>query len=450
MSLKIVELNDSGIKVGDHRGVSVSSPGFALVEGVDLVLGEKAEQQARLQPTNSYNKYWHELSMEALNHGNHLRHTADIAFAHLLHLAEIGEIDSDTVLAVPGSFDSQQLSILLGLAKQSPIKTVGIVDSAVAAAAAINTTMPSLYLDFQLHQIVVTALNTDREFITVDSVVHIPGVGIQNFINLMMQQATDLFIEQCRFNPQHNAEYEQLLYNQLPIWLSQYDDSQTNLVLELKTSDALHVAKMPKEGLIASLKGHYKKINQELEPLIKGKYSQLILSERLATLPGYRASLPSASAVHVLAEDAVVTACLDNAESIVREEAQIHWVRSLPVKATAADNVVVNSGIVDTMPTHFVYENRAMPIIGSQICNINNANTASQPETNAIEIEAGDLPYFLAKTSSKDSGIQLESGQLDFYLNSKLVQGSQLIRLGDEIRFGQEGAVLKAIQVQHE
>lgn len=450
MSLKIIELNDSGIKVGDHRGIAVASPGFALLVGNELVLGDKAEEQARLQPTKSYNKYWHELSMEPLNHGNHLRHTADIAYAHLLHLAEVAEIDSDVLFAVPGSFSSQQLAILLGLAKQSPIKPVGVVDTAVAAAAAAQAAAPSLYLDFQLHQVVITKLNYKNGHMVADSVVHIPGVGIQNFINLMMQQATDLFIEQCRFNPQHNAEYEQLLYNQLPVWLSQYEESQTNLVLELKTSDALHVAKMPKEGLIASLQGHYKKINQELEPLLRDQYSNIILSQNLAALPGYRASMPSSGTVNVLQENALIDACLNNADSLVASGSDMHWVRALPVRSTPVKAVDNNSAVAEAPPpTHFVSEHRAVPVNGIKICNANGLSGDISSKSNTIAVEAGEMPHMLAHASIKDANVYLESGELEFYLNSKLVKGSQKIVLGDQIKFGQQGTTLTAIQVQH-
>ncbi|MFK7863478.1 MAG: hypothetical protein AB8B95_04530 [Pseudohongiellaceae bacterium] len=454
MSLKILELNDSEIKVGDHRGIHAVSPGFAMVEGNELIIGDRAEEQARLQPTKSYNKYWHELSVEPLNHGNHLRHSADIAYAHLVHLADIGEIESDTVLAVPGSFDNQQLAILLGLTNQSPIKAVGIVDSAVAAAAAVNINGPSLYLDLQLHQIAVTTLVHEQGSVRADSVIQIPGVGIQNFINLMMQQATDLFIEQCRFNPQHNAEYEQLLYNQLPVWLSQYEESQTNLVLELKTSDALHVAKMPKEGLIASLQGHYKKINQELEPLLNSGYGNLILGQRLAALPGYKASMPDASAVHVLEDGAVIAACLDCADSIVKDANEVHRVRSLPLSSGNASNIR-NAGKesaaleTDVIPTHLLSGNRAVPIDETTICNKSAKSSSGLPSKYSIEVEAVDLPYVLAQVSVNGSGVQLESGDIEFYLNSKRAKGSHQISLGDEIQFGENSPVLKAIQVQH-
>lgn len=451
MSLKIIELNDGAIKVGDHSGIAASSPGFALVVGNELLLGERAEQQARLQPTKSYNKYWHELSMEPLNHGNHLRHTADIAFAHLLHLAEIGEIESDVLLAVPGSFSAQQLAILLGLAKHSPINPIGVVDSGLVAGVAAGACAPSLYIDFQLHQIVVTKLILRDGLLTCESVIQIPGVGSQNFINLMMQQATDSFIEQCRFNPQHNAEYEQLLYNQLPLWLSQYDDSQTNLVLELKTSDALHVAKMPKEGLIASLRGHYKKINQELEPLLNDQFTTLILNQGLASLPGYMASLPQFKSVKVLQDSAIIEACLDHAERIATAGEEIHLVRSLAVAARgeAANVAEKTESDASEAPTHFVFRNRAVSLNGIQIRNPGNDIDGPESIAKIINIPAGDLPSVLGETSINSSGAFIESGELEFYLNSSPVKGLQKICLGDQIKFTTQGDVLTAIQVQN-
>ncbi|MEE3237819.1 MAG: hypothetical protein VX220_02880, partial [Pseudomonadota bacterium] len=209
MSLKAIELNDSSIIVGNEDGVIAQSPGFALAAGNTLEIGEAAEQQARLQPTNSYNKYWHELSLEPLSHGNNIRHFADIAYAQLLHLAEIGQIDSDVIFAVPGNFTRQQLAILLGLAKQCPFTPVGVVNSALAAASIGDHSESTVYADIQLHQVELTKLSFSGGELSIDSVIQVPGVGTQNFMDSMMQLATRLFIQQCRFNPQHNAASEQ-------------------------------------------------------------------------------------------------------------------------------------------------------------------------------------------------------------------------------------------------
>ncbi|MFT4863412.1 MAG: hypothetical protein ACI95C_002643 [Pseudohongiellaceae bacterium] len=421
MSLKVIELNDAGIKIGTAQGIVAESPGFAIVFGDNLVLGAQAEQQARLHPTSSYNKYWHELSMEALNHGNHLRHTADIAFAHLLHLAEIGEVDAETIFAMPSSYSHQQLAILLGIAKKSPITPVGVVDTAVLAAVAAGISSSALYIDFQLHQVVVTQLSVSEGLIHCEAVVQIPGVGSQNFVNLIMQQATNSFIEQCRFNPQHNAEYEQLLYNQLPVWLEQYNESQTNLVLELKTRDATHTAKMPKEGLIASLQGYYKKIAQELAPLIIDSRTQIILNKRLGSMPGFLASLPSDRRKVVLKPHDICQACINSAENIVHHSGSIHWVKSLPAKF-ADDSGKLAGSDTELGPTHFLLFHTAIPLAG--------------------------LNQYLPDSiiSSPDESVFVDS-KTEFSLNDRLVSGRQRLRLGDTLDLGSNQDRITIIRV---
>ena len=259
MSLKVVELNDRAITVYDDGGILLQSPGFALVEGDTVHVGESAQQQARLFPNQSYNKYWQELNLEPISHGNNFRHYADIAYAHLLDLAESAGLDGDVILAVPGSFTRQQLAIVLGLCQQCPFQVVGVVDSAVAAVSLLEPPRTTIYADIQLHQVVLTRVSLNGDSLEAGSTIQIPGVGSQSFMELMMRMATDMFIQQCRFNPQHNATSEQQLYNALPDWLTEVDDG--NLILELKAADTLHTAKMPRDSLIASLAGHFQKIN---------------------------------------------------------------------------------------------------------------------------------------------------------------------------------------------
>ena len=84
--------------------------------------------------------------------------------------------------------------------------------------------------------------------------------------------ATDLFISQCRFNPQHNASSEQELYNKLGSWFLDGETDQT-LLLELESGDAVHRAKLPKEDLAVALSGYYEKINESIKDLLDSLYS---------------------------------------------------------------------------------------------------------------------------------------------------------------------------------
>ena len=278
------------------------------------------------------NKYWHDLNLEPISHGNKFRHYADLAYAQLVHLAEVWEINNDVIFAVPGNFSRQQLAILLGLAQQSPFTTVGVVDSALAATATAAQSEHIVFADIQLHQVLLTKLAVVNDHLVTEGVVQIPGVGSQNFMNLMMQIATDIFIQQCRFNPQHNAESEQQLYNELPKWLLQ-DVKEKTLQLELKSASAMHTAKLPRATLITSLNEYYKKINEQISVIALSNNAELLLSKSLAELPAFQASLNQNSNVAIVEDHAVNTACYQYRDIINSSGEGIHLVNRLPMES---------------------------------------------------------------------------------------------------------------------
>lgn len=454
MSLKVIELNDSALRVGDESGILVESPGFALAVNNSLELGESAEQQARLKPTSSYNKYWHELSLEPLSHGNNIRHHADIAYAQLLHLAELGEIDSDVIFAVPGNFTRQQLAILLGLAKQSPFNPVGVVDSALAAAIASAAGASSIiYADIQLHQVLLTKLMVGNGQLKSESVIQVPGVGNQNFMDLMMQLATGMFIQQCRFNPQHNAESEQQLYNSLPTWLQQNDGDKSSLLLELKTMNAVHTAKLPRESLINNLNGYYQKINQQITALSTEQDSKLLISSSMASLPGFVASLPKRKP-EVIGPAVINAACLDYREHISFGSNSIHLInvlpadgtRSKPASSTEQVEAATAEQTVEESPTHALFSNRAFAVDRIEVKNNVQLN-GHAAATNTIVMAIADLPEQLGRIEKTAGEVTFDGGKQDFYLNQRKVSGKQKVVLGDRICFSENTEEICLIQV---
>ncbi len=426
MSLKVIELNDNALRVGDESGILVESPGFALAVGKQLQLGDIAKQQARIHPTNSYNKYWHELSLDPLSHANGIRHLADIAYAHLLHLAEIGQIDGDVIFAVPGNFTRQQLAILLGLAKQSPFQPVGVVDSALAAAIPMAQSAPLIYVEMQLHQVVLTKLASVNDELVRESVIQVPGVGSQNFMDSMMQLATGLFIQQCRFNPQHDAESEQQLFNALPHWLRQEDKDQNSLTLELKVNTSVHTAKMPRESLIKNLGRHYKSIGQQIAELASGVESKIILSSEFQELPGFTTSLSKYRDLQILPAGSISSAVLQHRDHIVRSEDQIQLISSLPLSGHASGNAnSKQSANLKQSPTHV--------LIGST----------------AVSLSLAQLPEQLENLERHNGTYYWDSGEQEFLLNQNRVSGKHEISLGDQIQFPAGSDEIRLIQVNN-
>lgn len=437
---RIIELNDRAIQVGDESGIFITSPGFALVEDKLVELGEQAEKQARLKPTSSYNKYWQQLSLDPLPRGMPFRHYADIAHAHLSHLAETGQIESDVIFAVPASYSRDQLSILLGLARHSPLNPVGLVDSALAASLAVARARTVIYADLQLHQVVLTRLRHADEQLQTESVIQIPGVGSQSFMDLMMQIATRQFIEQCRFNPQHNAESEQQLYNALPAWLKQ-DQVDENLLLELNSGGNTYNAKMPRESLVSSLGGHYGQIRRQIETLAGDHAPQLILSRALGDLPGLRAAMSGYDVV-IVEPESVTQTCLEYRQLISGGEQGLQRVTALPSNYSEAVAITARGH----RPTHILHGHRALPLGNLQIRNGKRVNGHG---TGEISIEAQGLPEQLGRIRREQDGIYLDSGEQEFFINAEKRRGRHKLELGDTIQFSAGGDSLSVIEVSH-
>ena len=463
MSLKVIELNDRALAVGDETGVLLQSPGFALVDGTNLILGQQAEQQARLLPTCSFSKYWHELNLESINHVRGFRHHADLAFAHLCQLAEEAGLDGEVIMAVPGCFSRQQLSILLGLVQHCPFRLTAMVDSALLATlamAAENRAGSFLFADLQLHQVVITRLRLLDYRLEAREAVQIPGVGSQNFANQMMQLASGMFIQQCRFDPQHNAESEQQLYNRLPAWLRQAEQD-SNLIMELAAGESVHSAKMPMDSLKSALSGHHARIGKQIAAMRNDDNdSQLILSPALADLPGFRESLDGIADPCIGGRDSVIMAGLQLQERIAIDEEGISLVRSLPVDAPTAA-IPSTAGVQDRPesvascttgkagnPTHVLIGHRALPTNRLRLRNSNVLNGSSNT-AEVLALSNASLPELVGTIEHQDDGIYIDTGELAYWLNDSMTSGQHRLAVGDRIRFDGGNEVLTMIEVCH-
>lgn len=230
-TLGILELNDFQLQLSlleDNRiAEPIDSCGYATINTnkQSIQFGSDAQQQFRRQPLTSYNQYWNQLNVDPIDtRHNKLRHFADFAHQQLLDLHNQANFDQ-LIIAVPASFNNEQLSLLLGICGQCPFEVVGLVDSAVLSCIngrTDNSNEPkSLHLDIQLHQCLLTHLTnananqSQSAYTQINNADIIPGTGISQLYAKLAHYLSEQFIEQCRFDPIHNADSEQLLYNLL-------------------------------------------------------------------------------------------------------------------------------------------------------------------------------------------------------------------------------------------
>ena len=438
MSLKVIELNDASLQVGDEAGVHATGPGFALLEGREVILGAAAEQRHRIDPTSSYDKFWHQLNMEPLHVRGRIRHHADLAYSQLLELAREAAIDDEVLLAVPGHYGNQQLGLLLGLASQCPFRVDGMIDSALAAAA--DTSGEHIvHAGLHLHQVLLTRLIRKDGELAVDSVVPVPQLGRQQLLDVLMRIANDAFIRQCRFNPQHEAASEQELYSMLAAWIGDSNSEQGNLEMELKAGAITHTAKLPRDQLLAGLRQSYEKLLRSLRPLTELPGAGILLDHRLALLPGAVSALGDAGPLQVARPEAVTEACLRHRELIGGGEG-VHRIRALPDLDSPGEGAALRDA--PGKPTHVLFRNRAMP--AADLSLVNNLNGSGG---NAFEFDLPGPSTTLGRILRQKSEIMLDCGEIEFRLNDVPVKGRQPLKLGDRIRFPDLADELLMIEV---
>jgi hypothetical protein len=119
MGLVALELSDAGIMaaVKEPRrllqvdGTDRESPGFALSEEAQLIVGKAAEDKANLYPLQCTNAFWDKLNTKPLKQPNkYAQNHADMAHAHLSKIWEkIKAHGDELVMAVPAFFGRDQL-----------------------------------------------------------------------------------------------------------------------------------------------------------------------------------------------------------------------------------------------------------------------------------------------------------------------------------------------------
>ena len=438
MSAHIIELNDRSICLRSQEGVLVQSPGFANIADKTPIFGEEARNTARLHPRHTFSQFWSQLSLDPLiNSNSHFRHQADLAFAHLNAIANQHALKDEVIFAVPSNYNRNQLSILLGLVQSCEFDAVGLVDMPLLMAGTNETPDITAYLDIQLHQSVLTTFTTTEGKPTRDKVIQIPGAGLIALHDSWVNMVTDEFIKQSRFDPHHNAETEQYVYNQLEGWLNQsLEDNE--ILMEINNKGSVYQAKINRGHFEQRTKSIFSRINSELVSLI-GASCALHLPETHATLPGLTLYLKNITAV---SDSLLLENCLAHIDHIKGEPGSLNLIANLPA---AGQSKPAQGEKKDNLPSHILINHRAYILpVSVHYGPINGADSQS---TDSIPVEAsisGEL-----SVSRSGNIVQLdnpEAGSVD--INGNKASTKELLKLGDMISLPGSENPLQLIQVE--
>jgi hypothetical protein len=437
MTSWVIELSATEVRVGKGAEILVRSPGYAVVDGDRIWLGEEAWGQAYLHPHRTYNRFWSHLGQDTLRTpSRRFRHNADLAYAHLLALYEQAGQPEEIIFAVPGSFSPQQLSLLLGIAKACPFAAVGLVDRAVAGAAEVAGSGHYLHLDIDLHHTVLTWLEVDTEIVRC-SVETIDDMGLSTLYEACADRIADTLIQQSRFDPRQHGESEQALYNQLFLGLTR---NPGEMQVAIQFQGTRYQTRLSREVLLEALQPHYTKVWRRLAP-----QQRLLLSDRMATLPGFTASL--SNYYECLAPEAVFRSCQEH-EGVIRSPGpNLKFVTRLPATVRSQPAMVTPKQL----------SGPALPMEGIE--------TGTHLLCGHHAFPVREQPLYLSGSGSVSSILQDSSscsiqwhrrqvvisplGKAAVCVNGHPLSGTRGLVAGDEISFTGSDTVYSLIQLAH-
>ena len=291
----VLDLHDTALKI--WRGdTDIESPGYAWFDGKQLRFGIAALRTQRRTPREVNTRFWSQLGTAPLAPPlGKARHTADLAHDHLQTLYEAANRPDNVLLAVPGSFTREQLSLLLGIVEHLPFSIDGLIHRSALLASASGMGQ-GLHVELQLHQTLVTQFQVADGHVEAANSQALPGEGLLALQDRLANSIASAFVDQTRFDPLRSADGEQTLYDQLPVFLA-----------TLKARGEAHM----------SINGYDVRVTQEdlanvgaayataLQPLLNAD-SPILLESPLDQLPGLVLSRPATD----IDNDTIVTTTL--------------------------------------------------------------------------------------------------------------------------------------------
>jgi len=466
MSLLGLELSDTGIMAATKDpaallqldGVELESPGFALAEKRKLRVGREAETRVHLKPTQAVNHFWDLLSAEPLKKPFFQAHNlAEIACAHLARIWEsIKGHGDELVIAVPGYFTRDQLGLILGIAEELAVPLKGLVSLPITAATRLCPERLLLHLDMHLHRFEVTYLE-QAEQLTQKGTVTASGKGLLHLYGEWVKVIADAFVRATRFDPFHQAVYEQALYDRLPGLLGDLQQ-QPSVRFEMTAGSKTYHVTLPRDRFVAKGETVFWEIRRLIARLWKqhGKTGQAItlqVTHRVARLPGFKEMLAGMPDVEIIALEAGAGALgavrLWNQLDARGDGRNVSFLISRPwgtlsLSPPPRDRAQRAVAQKKVRPTHLLYRDLAYPISSRPL--IVGRGDAKDGVGVRIEGELGgvSLKHFTIQRRGEDV-VLTDHSTYGTFIDTRQVSGSVVMQVGQIIRLRTPGEELQLI-----
>jgi hypothetical protein len=461
-----IEINDAGIMGACGDVAAAVSPGYALLAPDKVLVGEAARRVARLEPRRIDNRFWHELDERALSQPAAAgRSRADLAYAQLRQVWDelrqrAGTPVEVAACAVPGTLRPPQLALILGIARACEIPLGGFIDSAVAAASVWSGRGRFVYVDVQLHQAVITAVEVGGE--ARRERMEVAGrAGLLALQDAWMRLIARLFVTRTRFDPLHQAATEQALFDALPGCL-QALAAGDKAEVEIPFGASRHRVTLSREEFLLESQPLYGHIVMGAHRLRRAGHPLTIaLSAGAATLPGLADRFAEFKDSEVLACvpgcSALAAAAHAGGWSVARDSASLF--RSLPALrgevAARLAPVKIQSAAPSSRrraPTHVLYRGKAhalesQPLIVGVAAGPDEGSAAGGRRLRIAGAAAGISPLHCSLLRRNGEAEVVDFSRHGTWLNDEKVVGRAPLHAGDTLRLGTPGATLELIAI---
>ncbi len=461
-----LDVSDGGL-VGLAEGGAVlgPSPGIALVQGGRAVFGEEARRRCRLSPRLVASDAWERLDTEPLG----MPFPDGLSRADLVHAQLEGlwkavrRGTSEVVLAVPGVHGEAALGRLLGIAQALEMPVVGLVDAAVAAAAAGFPGERLLHVDVGLRHAAVTEIRQGKDVVR-ERVARLDRWGQDELEDAEMRGAAAAFVRQARFDPLHDAATEQALFDRLPGWLAELaKEGRATLSLPAAGREALEI-ELRREEAGEWTAAYASELAQQVSVLKRaGEPATVLVSAHAARLPGLVERIAAIRGVEIalVPVHAAAAGALRARDAVRQPAGALRFVTRLPRPEEPEGTVGAQAVIVPPRlqvtpvaasgrrPTHVLLGFEARAITAEPLV----LGTAPPEGSRALRLSGETAGISRAHCRLVEAGgtVVLEDlSTWGTFVNGERVSGRAVVEAGDRIRVGSPGLELLLVAAAEE
>ena len=447
MSPAILNINNSGICLFQNDRVLYKEIGIILKSDDGFLLGSKAMDSRRILPKNINHDFWSNLSETKIQSSSFSNYSsADLVSYQLKEALQFINNNDPIIIIYPSYLDSENLSLLLGIANALNIKIITFIESSIAATKEKYFASKIIHLDIHLHGI-TASLMSDKRDVSIEESIFIEECGLFQLYDSWINLITESCIEQLRYDPMHSAKTDQMLYDKI-IKIVDETTKKNKVTINVDPESKSKIIKIGSSAFIDAVNTDYRHLVNKIRPLFSRNENYVIqLTQQLAKLPGLISLLESSFSCFVRVLDDLepekgayrfnLNAFDNNAPSICR---------ALPYESeNMVDTEKADTG--SFAPTHILYDHVAYEISEVPIY----IGTDVRTYDRFIKLDTNS-----PGVSRKHCSIHMHEGHCIFndlsrygsYLNDRKVKEETVLQIGDLLKIGSPSIEFNLISIE--